>query len=191
MAAKEKGAAVDVLEKRVSDLERRIITSEEDVLNLKGSSCLGTLNNVQKSINKIGSKYARIAAVWKKVKELEIFLSPEFLENASLTDDAKADIIVAGESQLKACADQLRQIEDLKKVVTTEPLKDLPTWSAKLQPLVEVHIQQKEEFNAADERLQNLLTAYNNIINLLSKEFVQWDNTLTQIEQAMEVKPAD
>lgn len=40
MAAKEKGAAVDVLEKRVSDLERRIITSEEDVLNLKGSSVI-------------------------------------------------------------------------------------------------------------------------------------------------------
>ena len=28
-------------------------------------------------------------------------------------------------------------------------------------------------------------------VNLLSKQFVQWDNTLTQIEQAMEVKPAD
>jgi len=125
------------------------------------------------------------------VKELEIFLSPEFLENASLTDDAKADIIIAGESQLMACADQLRQVEDLKKVVTTEPLKDLPTWSAKLQPLVELHIQQKEEFTGVDERLHNLLTAYNNIINLLSKQFVQWDNTLTQIEQAMEVKPAD
>jgi len=27
---------------------------------------LGTLNNVQKNINKIGSKYGRIAAVWKK-----------------------------------------------------------------------------------------------------------------------------
>ena len=30
------------------------------------------------------------------VKELETFLSPEFLENASLSDDAKADIIIAG-----------------------------------------------------------------------------------------------
>ena len=28
--------------------------------------CLGTLNNVQKNLNKIGSKYGRIAAVWKK-----------------------------------------------------------------------------------------------------------------------------
>jgi len=27
---------------------------------------LGTLNNVQKNLDKIGSKYGRIAAVWKK-----------------------------------------------------------------------------------------------------------------------------
>ena len=33
---------------------------------------------------------------FSSVKELEKFLSPEFLENASLTDDAKADIIIAG-----------------------------------------------------------------------------------------------
>ena len=30
------------------------------------------------------------------VEELELFLSSEYLESASLTDDAKADIIIAG-----------------------------------------------------------------------------------------------
>lgn len=30
-----------------------------------------------------------------------------------------------GENQLRSCADQLKQVEDLKKVVTTEPLKGL------------------------------------------------------------------
>lgn len=38
MAAKDQGAAVDCLEKRISDLEKRIFTSEKDVLSLKGSS---------------------------------------------------------------------------------------------------------------------------------------------------------
>ena len=38
MAVREKGAVINVLEKRVSDLERRILTSEEDVQNLKDSS---------------------------------------------------------------------------------------------------------------------------------------------------------
>lgn len=45
MAAKEKGAAVDVLEKRISELERRVLSSEEDVLNLKGSSVIILLFN--------------------------------------------------------------------------------------------------------------------------------------------------
>lgn len=38
MASKDQGAAVDCLEKRISDLERRIFTSEKDVLSLIGSS---------------------------------------------------------------------------------------------------------------------------------------------------------
>ena len=40
MAVREKGAVIDVLEKRISDLERRVLTSEEDVLNLKDSSVI-------------------------------------------------------------------------------------------------------------------------------------------------------
>lgn len=40
MAVREKGAAVDVLEKRISELERRVLTNEEDVQNLKGSSVI-------------------------------------------------------------------------------------------------------------------------------------------------------
>ena len=40
MAAKGKGAAVDVLEKRISELERRVLSSEEDVVDLKGSSVI-------------------------------------------------------------------------------------------------------------------------------------------------------
>ena len=31
------------------------------------------------------------------VKDLETFLSPEFLEEATLADEAKADIIISGE----------------------------------------------------------------------------------------------
>lgn len=38
MAVAEKGAGIDVLEKRISCLERRVLTSEEDVQGLKGSS---------------------------------------------------------------------------------------------------------------------------------------------------------
>jgi len=35
---------------------------------------VGALNNVQKSLDKIGAKYARIAAVWKKGIQMFMFL---------------------------------------------------------------------------------------------------------------------
>lgn len=45
---------------------------------------------------------------FSSVKELEKFLSAEFLENASLTDDAKADIIIAGKVIVIKMIDFLR-----------------------------------------------------------------------------------
>lgn len=40
MAVREKGAVINVLVKRISDLERQILASEEDVQNLKDSSVI-------------------------------------------------------------------------------------------------------------------------------------------------------
>lgn len=55
MAVREKGAVVDVLDKRISDLERRILTSEEDVLGLKGSSVIPLIDFL--SINPIAERH--------------------------------------------------------------------------------------------------------------------------------------
>lgn len=55
MAVREKGAVVDVLDKRISDLERRIPTSEEDVLGLKGSSVIPLIDFL--SINPIAERH--------------------------------------------------------------------------------------------------------------------------------------
>lgn len=55
MAVREKGAVVDVLDKRISDLERRILTSEEDVLGLKGSSVIPLIDFL--SMNPIAERH--------------------------------------------------------------------------------------------------------------------------------------
>jgi len=53
----------------------------------------------QKEVNLANAWYGFFGLFAFSVKELETFLSPEFLEKASLTDDAKADIIIAGEKK--------------------------------------------------------------------------------------------
>ena len=55
MAVRDKGAVVDVLDKRISDLERCILTSEEDVLGLKGSSVIPLIDFL--SINPIAERH--------------------------------------------------------------------------------------------------------------------------------------
>lgn len=61
MAVREKGAVVDVLDKRISDLERRILTSEEDVLGLKGSSVIPLIDFL--SINPIAERHICLPVV--------------------------------------------------------------------------------------------------------------------------------
>ena len=55
MAVREKGAVVDVLDKRISDLERRILTSEEDVLGLKGSSVIPLIDFLSSTLLQRGN----------------------------------------------------------------------------------------------------------------------------------------
>ncbi|EDO44294.1 predicted protein [Nematostella vectensis] len=189
--ADSRAEGIAALEKRISELEIRALSNEEDLKCFQNESCLSTVAHVQQELKRLSSKYSRVAEAWKKVKELETFLSPEFVEGATLSDDVKADIIITGENKLISCTEKLSEIEDLNKIVNTEHLKDLPVWCAKMEPLIQVQIKQQEHVGEMNERLTNLLSCYNNIITTLSKQFIEWDALLTQLELSMETKPLD
>ncbi|XP_020915749.1 dynactin subunit 3 [Exaiptasia diaphana] len=189
--ADEQGEVLSIVEKRLQEIERRVLSSEEDLKRFQNESCLDTLGRVQNELQRLASKYQRISETWKKMKDLENFLSAEFMDKVALDDDSKADIVISGENQLRLCCEQLHEIEDMKKIVNTEPLKDLPTWSSKMEPLIEIHINQKELLDGTTSRLNNLLSNYNNIITMLSKQFVEWDNILTRMEIELDTKPSE
>ncbi|KAK3727182.1 hypothetical protein QZH41_015202 [Actinostola sp. cb2023] len=189
--ADEKGEVLSIVEKRIEELERRVLSNDEDLKTFQNESCLDTLGRVQNELQRLATKYYRISETWKKMKELENFLSAEFMDKVALSDDSKADIIIAGENQLKSCCEKLHEIEDMKKIINTDPLKDLPTWSAKMEPLIEIQINHQEAVEGTNIRLNNLLSNYNNIITMLSKQFIEWDNMLTRMEIELDTKPSD
>ncbi|XP_031549145.1 dynactin subunit 3-like isoform X2 [Actinia tenebrosa] len=189
--ADEKGEVLTILERRIDELESKVLSNEEDLKKFQNESCLDTLVRVQNELQRLPTKYYRISETWKKIKELENYLSTEFLERVALSDDVKADIIMAGENQLQSCCEKLHEIEDLKKIVSTEPLKDLPTLSSKMQPLIEVQINHQEETEHTSSQLNKLLSHYNNIVSMLSKQFIEWDNILTRMEVDLDTKPLE
>ncbi|XP_031549148.1 dynactin subunit 3-like isoform X4 [Actinia tenebrosa] len=161
--ADEKGEVLTILERRIDELESKVLSNEEDLKKFQNESCLDTLVRVQNELQRLPTKYYRISETWKKIKELENYLSTEFLERVALSDDVKADIIMA----------------------------DLPTLSSKMQPLIEVQINHQEETEHTSSQLNKLLSHYNNIVSMLSKQFIEWDNILTRMEVDLDTKPLE
>ena len=176
---------VTMLEERIKVLEKRIISSNPDRLK---TSCTDSLAQVKEELNKLVARYSKLGALWKRLNELQDYLTPEFLEKLTLTDQSKADIILAGEQQLQATAKQFETLEQLKDVPSKATFKDLSEWSRKLQPLVQVNIRQLEETETLDEQVCELLITYNNIINSLTNQFQEWENILSELEEAAQNK---
>ncbi|XP_046845416.1 dynactin subunit 3-like [Xenia sp. Carnegie-2017] len=168
------------LEDRIAVLERRIISSHP---NKNNNSCIDMLTKVQQDLNKIATRYSKLGLLWKRLNELQEYLTPEFLEKLKLTDDAKTDIILADEKNLLDAAKQLEILDKLKNVPSEATFKDIPEWSEKLQPLIQVNLQQLEDLNTLDEEICNLTTTYNKIIVDLSNQFKQWENIICELEE--------
>ncbi|KAM9138833.1 dynactin subunit 3-like isoform 2-T2 [Pangshura tecta] len=83
----------------------------------------------------------------------------------------------------------LEQVNNLQPFLDSAHIKAAPDHAAKLQRLAQIHIQQQDQCEAVTENVRVLLEDYNKMTLLLSKQFVQWDEMLTQLEAAKQVKP--
>lgn len=85
----------------------------------------------------------------------------------------------------------LEQVEALVPMLDSAHIKAVPEHAARLQRLAQIHIQQQDQCVEITEESKALLEEYNKTTMLLSKQFVQWDELLCQLEAAKQVKPAE
>ncbi|XP_029776903.1 dynactin subunit 3 isoform X2 [Suricata suricatta] len=85
----------------------------------------------------------------------------------------------------------LEQVEALVPMLDSAHIKAVPEHAARLQRLAQIHIQQQDQCVEITEESKALLEEYNKTTMLLSKQFVQWDELLCQLEAAKHVKPAE
>ncbi|XP_062476358.1 dynactin subunit 3 [Pezoporus occidentalis] len=174
------------LQWRLEEVEQRIGVGD-------GASGTGKvvdeLVKVQVALNNIASKRERIKILFKKIEDVIKYLDPQYIDRMAIPDTIKLQFILAEEQLIPSRAALLEQVKNLQPVLDITSIQAVPDQAAKLQRLSQIHIQQQEQRHQLTDSVKTLLEDYNKITLLLSKQFVQWNETLTQLETAKEAKP--
>ncbi|XP_025063263.1 dynactin subunit 3 [Alligator sinensis] len=123
------------------------------------------------------------------VEDVIKYLDPQYIDRMAIPDAMKLQFILAEEQFILSQAALLEQVSNLQPFLDSAHIKAVPEHATKLQRLSQIHIQQQDQCEAVTENVKALLEDYNKMTVLLSKQFVQWDEILTQLEMAKQVKP--
>lgn len=146
---------------------------------------------VQVALGNIASKRERVKILYKKIEDLIKYLDPEYIDRIAIPEASKLQFILAEEQFILSQVALLEQVNALVPVLDSASIKAVPEHAARLQRLAQIHIQQQDQCVAITEESKALLEGYNKTTMLLSKQFVQWDELLCQLEAAKQVKPAE
>ncbi|KAK2492757.1 hypothetical protein MC885_008433 [Smutsia gigantea] len=174
-------AVTDVqrLQARVEELERWVYGSGGS----RGSRQVAdSLFKVQVALGNIASKRERVKLLYKKIEDLIKYLDPEYIDHIAMPDASELQFILAGCTPGAGGGFGAYTGQHSDRAV--------PEHAARLQRLAQIHIQQQDQCMEITEESKALLEEYKTTV-LLSKQFVQWDDLLCQLEAAKQVKPAE
>ncbi|XP_060092450.1 dynactin subunit 3 [Heteronotia binoei] len=180
-------AEVQQLQERLESLEERVFGAPGGPAEAKKIS--DGLVKLQVALGNIASKRERIKILYKKIEDVIKYLDPQYIDRMAVPDAMKLQFILAEEPSVLAQAALLEQVDSLKPYLDSAHIKAAPDHAARLQRLSQIHIQQQDQSEAVTESVRLLLEDYNRMSLLLSKQFVQWDELLTQMEATKQAKP--
>ncbi|XP_043933711.1 dynactin subunit 3 [Protopterus annectens] len=184
MAADE----VQKIESRLEALEALVYGDDQCPENLKVSD---SLLKVQVSLGNMANKRERIKVLFKKIDDLVKYLNPQYIDRIAVSDAMKLEFILAEEHFILSQAALLEQMNNLLPMLESAHIKAVPEHASRLHSLSQVHIKQQDQCHAVSEEVRRLLDDYNKTTLLLSKQFVLWDEVLTKLEAAKQVKPME
>lgn len=184
MALKKGWAALQQLHWRLEELEQRMGVGTGEPPKVADE-----LVKVQVALSNIAGKRERIKILFKKIEDVIKYLDPQYIDRMAVPDTMKLQFILAEEQALPSRVALLEQVKNLEPVLDSASIQAAPEHAAKLQRLSQIQIQQQEQCEQFTDEVKMLLENYNKTTLLLSKQFVQWNEILTQLEAAGEVKP--
>ncbi|XP_063082300.1 dynactin subunit 3 isoform X3 [Cavia porcellus] len=168
---------VQRLQARVEELERWVYGP----VGARGSRKVADgLVKVQVALGNIASKRERVKILYKKilcfhlgtflVEDVIKYLDPEYIDRIAIPDASKLQFI------LRSSLSSPRSHSWSRWILCC------PCWTV---------LPFKDQCVEITDESKTLLEEYNKTTMLLSKQFVQWDELLSQLEAAKQVKPAE
>ncbi|XP_032062668.1 dynactin subunit 3-like isoform X1 [Aythya fuligula] len=147
------------------------------------------LVKVQVALSNIVGKRERIKILFKKIEDVIKYLDPQYADRMAVPNTMKQQFILAEEQVIPSRAALLERVKNLQPVLDSASIQVVPDHAAKLQRLSQIQMQQQDQCKQFSDGVKTLLEDYNKTTLLLSKQFIQWNEILMQLEAAKEVKP--
>ena len=173
---------MEALERRLDRLEKKIVGGANKA-SVPANSASTTLVNVAKKCGNEINNRERIAPLMRRTAELERYLDPSFGEQyGGVSAEVKADLILAHQDQIRRTADLLGRVAERKKVLDSQSFGSAAELEPKLAQLTKIQVEQEEKCGVMTQETLDLIGQYNEIMETLSKGFVEYDRLISAAE---------
>jgi len=114
---------------------------------------------------------------------LNCYLDSQYVDRLAQTPEAKLDIILSEEQSIRETAQLLEQLSSRAEVLNSEHIKAAPSFESRLHELQRMHVHQQDSASELNDECNTVVSKYNNVISLLSKQFVQWNELVGKLER--------
>ena len=180
-------AAFEAAEQRLTELERRMFGQDKKQNEMCGVVVPKVASMAQEVGDAIG-KHERIVPLFRRLNELEKYLEPSAATETGLSLEARAELVLNEEDRLRKINATLEIIKEKKSVLDSETLKHVPSLEGKLLELTKIHLDQSQRCDEWSEEALGHVEQYNEVIDAITKTFIEYDKVLSAAEEACNAK---
>ena len=179
-------SALEVLEDRIVELENKIYGSTKRPFiddPVSENTVIDNLMTVNTRISSALSGREKTSGLVKRMQELNEMLDPSY-DAIDLHTQAKLELILAMESEIKEHLKNLQQINELNPCLQLDKIKDVPDLTPKLSRLTLSYLKTHEESEELTRNISSAASEYNNIITNIARTLIGLDAAVKAAEDA-------
>lgn len=179
-------SSIELLEERIAELEKRVFNAG-DIPSADDAGAENTVvDNLLHAHTLVSSAFSgreKGNAILKRLQELDSYMDPNF-ENQDLQLEAKAELILTLEPELRENARLLAKLEELVPILESDRYRSVPEATGKLNNLTLSYSKLNDASEEITSEIRQVFDKYNSVLNSISRSLIILDANVTAAENA-------